>query len=74
MRLSAFPFAQKVEDFLSTHQRIYVVEQNREGQMAQLLSQEFPHLAAKLRRIRHYNGQPIEARHIVQPLIEMEAL
>lgn len=74
MRLRAFPFAQKVEDFLSTHQRIYVVEQNREGQMAQLLSQEFPHLAAKLRRIRHYNGQPIEARHIVQPLIEMEAL
>lgn len=61
MRLKAFPFSQKVEEFLKNHKTIFVLEQNRDGQMKRLLAQEFPEQAAKLQSSLSYDGWP--SRH-----------
>src|ERR1039458_4361020 len=41
MRVRAYPFAHEIHDFVASHERVYVVEQNRDAQMASLLKQEY---------------------------------
>lgn len=73
LRLRALPFHPAVAAFVSRHARVYVVDQNRDGQVAGLLRQELaPRLAERLRSIRHYNGVPIDAEAIVEPLLAAE--
>lgn len=74
LRLRAYPFAYGVADFIAAHDRVYVVEQNRDGQMLSLLRQELPaaHIA-RLRSVRHYNGLPIDARSITDEIVALEA-
>src|SRR5437870_7682879 len=55
----ALPFAPQVEKFLARYSRVYVVEQNRDGQMAELLRAEMPEQATKIRSVRHFTGLPI---------------
>lgn len=62
MRLRAFPFNRDVENFLKDHKQILVIEQNRDGQMKKLLSQEFPQYAANMRSILSYDGWPVRAQ------------
>ncbi len=73
MRLRAFPFAREVHEFVAAHDRVYVVEQNRDGQMLSLLKLD---LAAehvgKLRSVRHYNGLPIDARSVTDDIVSQE--
>ncbi|HWZ44799.1 MAG TPA: 2-oxoacid:acceptor oxidoreductase subunit alpha [Candidatus Saccharimonadales bacterium] len=73
LRLRAYPFNHDVHDFVKRHERIYVVEQNRDGQMFELLKLD---LAAdqivKLRSVRHYNGLPIDARSVTVEIISQE--
>src|SRR5580704_1453268 len=65
MRIRAFPFAHEIHDFVASHERIYVVEQDRDAQLASLLKLDLPaDQVAKLRSILHYNGLPIDARSI----------
>jgi len=53
---------------------VYVVEQNRDGQMASLIKLELPsELGAKMRSIRHYSGLPIDARFVTDAIIAAEA-
>jgi 2-oxoglutarate ferredoxin oxidoreductase subunit alpha len=73
LRLRAFPFADSVEEFIASHDRVYVVEQNRDGQMLSLLRTEIPQVSAKLRSIRHYDGMPVPARAIVTGILAQEA-
>jgi 2-oxoglutarate/2-oxoacid ferredoxin oxidoreductase subunit alpha len=68
LRLRAFPFADEVEAFLRDMDAVYVVEQNRDGQMAGLLKEAFPAQAGKLRSVLHYDSLPITAR-VVTDLI-----
>jgi len=70
--LKAIPFTSDVEIFLKSNDRIYVVEQNRDGQMRALLGMAYPELAAKLRSILHYDGLPIDAQSIVDQVKERE--
>jgi 2-oxoglutarate ferredoxin oxidoreductase subunit alpha len=70
--LKAIPFTSDVESFLKSSDRVYVVEQNRDGQMTALLRMEYPELAAKLRPILHYDGLPIDAQSIVEQVKERE--
>ena len=59
MRIRAYPFAHEIHDFVASHERIYVVEQNRDAQLASLLKLDLPaDQVAKLRSILHYNGLP----------------
>ena len=55
------------------HDRVYVVEQNRDGQLYGILRTELPtHLIGRLESIRHYNGVPIDAHAIIDPLLAEE--
>ncbi len=72
LRIRALPFTKKVKEFVDAHDRVYVVEQNRDGQMLDLIRLEYPMLATKLKSIRHYNGLPIDAQFITEHIIEQE--
>ena len=72
LRLRAYPFSAQVKDFVKRHKRVYVVEQNRDGQMRDLLALEVGADCGKLRSIRHYNGIPIDARFITNEFLAQE--
>jgi 2-oxoglutarate ferredoxin oxidoreductase subunit alpha len=73
LRVRALPLAASITDFVREHERVYVVEQNRDGQMYDLLRLHVPvELAGRLRSIRHYDGRPIPAEAITRPLLELE--
>lgn len=64
LRLCGFPFPQSVSDFLAAHDKVFVVEQNRDAQMHTLLVTELEVDPARLQRVLHYDGTPITARFI----------
>jgi 2-oxoglutarate/2-oxoacid ferredoxin oxidoreductase subunit alpha len=68
MRLRAFPFAASVADFIAAHDKVFVVEQNRDAQMNSLLVNELQVDPARLVRVLHYDGTPITARFITQAI------
>ena len=72
LRLRAYPFNQDLKDFITKHKRIYIVEQNRDGQMRDLIALEVGADVVKLRSIRNYNGIPIDARMITNTLLSQE--
>ena len=72
LRIRGFPFADAVDEFIAGHDRVYVIDQNRDGQMLALLRNEIPHLAGRLRSIRHYDGMPVPARAIVDGILSQE--
>jgi len=66
LRLRAFPFPRQVADFIAAHDRVFVVEQNRDAQMRMLLVNELGIDPAKLVPILNYDGTPITARFIAR--------
>ena len=73
LRLRAYPFHRDVHEFIASHERIYVVEQNRDGQMLSLLKLDLPVAQlSKLRSVRHYNGLPIDGRSVSDEIISQE--
>jgi 2-oxoglutarate ferredoxin oxidoreductase subunit alpha len=75
MRIRAFPFAHEIHDFVASHERVYVVEQDRDAQLASLLKLDLPaEQVAKLRSILHYNGLPLDARTITEEFATKEGL
>ena len=56
MRLQAFPFPQSVSDFIAAHDKVFVVEQNRDAQMHSMLVNELDINPAQLVRVLHYDG------------------
>jgi 2-oxoglutarate ferredoxin oxidoreductase subunit alpha len=74
MRLRAYPFGPEVAEFLANHDRILIVEQNRDAQMRTLLLIDFPQEAAKFVSILNYDGSPITARFIARALRTKEGV
>jgi 2-oxoglutarate/2-oxoacid ferredoxin oxidoreductase subunit alpha len=73
LRLRAYPFTREVHEFIEQHDRIYVVEQNRDAQMLALLRLDLkPELTTRLRSIAHITGLPLDARSITDELTSME--
>jgi len=73
LRVRAWPFARAVRDFVAAHQRTYVVEQNRDGQLAGLLALDLdPALAARLRPVPRTDGLPLDARTVTDTLLAQE--
>jgi 2-oxoglutarate ferredoxin oxidoreductase subunit alpha len=73
LRLRALPSAAAVAEFVAGHARVYVVEQNRDGQMLQILQVELgAELAGRLRSVRHYDGLPLFATDLVEALRRSE--
>jgi 2-oxoglutarate ferredoxin oxidoreductase subunit alpha len=75
MRLKAYPFGEDLIDFIRGHGRVYVVDQNRDGQLFQLIRTDCPaELVSRLRSVRYYGGLPIDARTITDSIAEQEEL
>jgi len=73
LRLRAYPFTREVHEFIENHDRVYVVEQNRDAQMLSLLKLDIkPELTPRLRSIAHVHGLPVDARSVTDELISME--
>ena len=64
MRVRGFPFADEVFEFIAAHDQVFVVEQNRDGQLRTLIMNEGGVDPAKLTAVLHYDGTPITARFI----------
>lgn len=73
LRLRAVPFTDEVKTFIQNHKVIYVIEQNRDGQMAQLLTTEYPDFSTQFVSIRQYDGASMTAENIFEPLLKHAA-
>jgi 2-oxoglutarate ferredoxin oxidoreductase subunit alpha len=74
MRLRAFPFADAVAEFIAAHDKVFVVEQNRDAQLRMMLVNECGIDPDKLIPVLHYDGTPITARFIVGEIAEKAAV
>jgi 2-oxoglutarate ferredoxin oxidoreductase subunit alpha len=73
LRLRAYPFTEDLGAFIDRYERVYVVEQNRDAQMLSLMRLELSaDRIAKLRKVLHYNGLPIDARSITDEILVQE--
>ena len=75
LRLKAYPFTPALAEFIDRHERVYVIEQNRDAQMAALMRMDLdPARVAKIRSVLHYNGLPIDARSVTDAVLAQEGL
>jgi 2-oxoglutarate ferredoxin oxidoreductase subunit alpha len=72
-RLRAYPFTDELAAFIDAHERVYVIEQNRDAQLLQLMKLDLsPERVMKLRSVLHYNGLPIDARSVTDDVLSLE--
>ncbi|GJM32621.1 MAG: ferredoxin oxidoreductase [Saprospiraceae bacterium] len=69
IRIKALPFNQHVVDFVKAHKRVFVIEQNRDGQFRSLLVNELEIPPAQLVPVLNYDGMPITADAIMQKIL-----
>ncbi len=73
LRVRSYPFSGRIAEFIDAHERVYVVEQNRDAQLAQLLRLELTAAQiGKLRSVLHYSGLPIDARSVTADVLAQE--
>ena len=70
LRIRAFPFPDSVLDFITSHEQVFVIEQNRDAQFRSLLVNELNVDPAHLMPVLHYDGTPITARFIIKEIGE----
>jgi len=71
-RVRSLPLCQEVVDFIAAHDRTYVVEINRDGQLKQILTLEIPHLCTQLHQVSHIDGMPLSARWVKDQILDQE--
>ncbi|OFW30935.1 MAG: ferredoxin oxidoreductase [Acidobacteria bacterium RIFCSPLOWO2_02_FULL_65_29] len=72
-RLRAYPFTDDLATFIDAHDRIYVIEQNRDAQLLQLMRLDLsPDRQKKLRSVLHYDGLPLDARTVTDSVLAQE--
>jgi 2-oxoglutarate ferredoxin oxidoreductase subunit alpha len=72
LRIRAIPFSDKVEDYINTHDKVYIVEMNRDGQLYEELLINMPHLSSKLISVAFSDGMPPTAKRIIAEIQLME--
>jgi len=70
MRIRSFPFNQEVEDFIRSHHKVFVIEQNRDGQMRSLLINELELPPTQLIKVINYDGLPITSHQIEMQILK----
>ncbi|MBI3693600.1 MAG: 2-oxoacid:acceptor oxidoreductase subunit alpha, partial [Acidobacteria bacterium] len=66
---------EELSEFVRHHDRVYVVEQDRDGQLRDLMMLDLdPALHTKLRSVRYYGGLPIDARTVTDDIVQQEGL
>jgi len=68
LRLRALPINSEVRDFISQHERVYVIEMNRDGQLHQILTIETPETCTKLISLTHNDGLQITAKWVKESI------
>ncbi len=71
-RVRSLPLCLEVINFIATHDRTYVVEINRDGQLKQILALETPNLCTQLRQVSHVDGMPLSARWVTEHILAQE--
>jgi 2-oxoglutarate ferredoxin oxidoreductase subunit alpha len=74
LRLRALPIDTEVRDFVRSHRVVYVVEQNRDAQVASILRLEMPERATTIRSVLHYSGLPLDAQSVVDGITDQESM
>jgi len=72
LRVRALPFTNEIKEFIQTHDRVYVIDLNRDAQMMSLLLMEWPELHSKMKSIKHYEGTPMTADTIAENVLKFE--
>ena len=73
MRIRGYPFNAQLEDYIRRHDRVYVVDQNRDAQLLCLMKLDLGvELVAKLRSVRYYGGLPLDARTVTDDVMQQE--
>jgi len=72
MRLRALPTGDSTREFIAKHDRLYVVENNTDGQLAKILYTEFPDLAPRIISIAYADGLPLTPRWMTAAILEQE--
>jgi 2-oxoglutarate/2-oxoacid ferredoxin oxidoreductase subunit alpha len=73
MRVKAYPFTRELEEFIRRHERVYVVDQNRDAQLLGLMRLDFsPEVVSRLRSVRYYGGLPLDARTVTDEVMKQE--
>ena len=72
--LKSLPAPAALAEFARRYPRLYVVEQNRDGQLAGILRSEYPDVAPNIRSVRHYDGLPIDARSVSDEILRQEGV
>ena len=62
-------FSKEIEEFIDAHEKVFVIEQNRDGQLLKLLKTETSCNISKLKSIRLYNGIPIFSKDVVEKIM-----
>lgn len=73
MLVRALPFSREVKEFIEQHEHVYVIEQNRDAQMAAILKAEYPELWHKCKSVLHYDGMPLDADTVTESVSQAEA-
>jgi 2-oxoglutarate ferredoxin oxidoreductase subunit alpha len=73
MRVRGFPFSKEVEDFIEAHERVFVIEQNRDAQLRSMLMMECDIAPQKLQSVLEIDGMPITAKKIRESISEQMA-
>jgi 2-oxoglutarate ferredoxin oxidoreductase subunit alpha len=74
MRVRGLPLPASVAEYVKQHDRVYVIEQNRDGQLAERIRLESPDRAARIRSVLHYDGLPLDARSVVRGVLAHEGV
>jgi 2-oxoglutarate ferredoxin oxidoreductase subunit alpha len=69
LRLRALPFTQELTDFLNKYDQVFVVEQNRDGQMKQILTAEYPEKATAFKSVAYGDGMPAAAKWVREGIL-----
>jgi 2-oxoglutarate ferredoxin oxidoreductase subunit alpha len=72
MRIRSLPFSDEVGDFIQSHSRNYVIELNRDGQLHQILINEFCDKTNRLISLAHLDGLPITATRVINAVTNKE--
>jgi len=73
LRVRAYPLTKEVEDFVAGHEIIYVVEQNRDGQLLNLMKVDLdPAQATKLHSVVYFGGLPLDARTVTEAIASQQ--
>ena len=69
LRIRALPFSKEVTEFVGKYDQVFVVEMNRDGQMNQILTIEYPQYAGKLKSVAYGDGMPASAKWVREGIL-----